>query len=100
MGQLRNCPLPTFRVAHDVYEGYFVAIQPANGDSKPIWFARALSDPLLIKIIPIVFSFSTFIPRHGKGMFKSTILVGTLPKDCVGRWMKLKIRCGRTQILW
>ena len=21
-------------------------------------------------------------------MFKSTILVGTLPKDCVGRWMK------------
>ena len=45
MGQLRDRPLPTFRVARDVYEGYFVAIRPTDGDSKPIWFARALSDP-------------------------------------------------------
>ena len=45
VGQLRDRPLPTFRVARDVYEGYFVAIRPADGDSKPIWFARALSDP-------------------------------------------------------
>ena len=45
VGQLRDRPLPTFRMARDVYEGYFVAIRPVDGDSKPIWFARALSNP-------------------------------------------------------
>ena len=45
VGQLRDRPLLTFRVARDVYEGYFVAIRPADGDSKPIWFARAMFDP-------------------------------------------------------
>jgi hypothetical protein len=45
VGQLRNRPLPTFRVARDVYDGYFVAVRPADGDSKPIWIARALSNP-------------------------------------------------------
>ena len=36
VGKLCNRPLPTFRMARDVYEGYFVAVQPADGDSKPI----------------------------------------------------------------
>jgi hypothetical protein len=45
VGQLRDRPLPTFCVACDVYEGYFLALRPADGDSKPIWIARALSNP-------------------------------------------------------
>ena len=56
--------------------------------------------PLLTQIIPIVFAFSTFDPHRGNKMFKSTILAGILPKVCTRRWMKLKVRCGRIQILW
>jgi hypothetical protein len=28
-----------------VYEGYFVAVWPADGDSRPVWIAWAKSDP-------------------------------------------------------
>lgn len=45
VGNLRNRPNPSFRVARDVYEGYFLALRPASEDPKPIWIARALSDP-------------------------------------------------------
>ncbi|KAG0581688.1 hypothetical protein KC19_3G000300 [Ceratodon purpureus] len=45
VGELRARPQPSFRVARDVYEGYFLAIRPADGDSRPVWIARALSDP-------------------------------------------------------
>jgi hypothetical protein len=45
VGELRDRPLPSFRVGRDVFEGYFLAIRPADGDSKPLWIARALSDP-------------------------------------------------------
>ena len=56
--------------------------------------------PLLTWIIPIVFSFSTFVQHHETEMYKSTTLVGTPPKDYVGRWMSFKFRCGKTQIHW
>lgn len=45
VGEIRDRPQPSFRVARDVYEGYFVAIRPSDGDSRPLWIARALSDP-------------------------------------------------------
>lgn len=45
VGPLRDRPQPSFRVARDLYEGYFVAVRPADGDSRPVWIARALSDP-------------------------------------------------------
>ena len=45
VGQMRGRPLPSFRVGRDLYEGYFVAIRPADGDTRPVWIARALSDP-------------------------------------------------------
>jgi len=32
-------------VARDLQEGYFIAVQLADGDTRPIWIARALSDP-------------------------------------------------------
>ena len=45
VGPLRNRPRPSFRVARDVFEGYFVAIRPADGDSHPVWIGRALFNP-------------------------------------------------------
>lgn len=45
VGQSRDRPAPSFRVARDVYEGYFVALRPCDGDERPVWIARALSDP-------------------------------------------------------
>ena len=45
VGNLRNRPLPSFRVARDLFNGYFVAVRPVDEDPKPIWIARALSDP-------------------------------------------------------
>jgi len=46
VGNLRNCPLPSFQVAHDLYEGYFVIVRFEDDDSKPIRIARALSNPI------------------------------------------------------
>lgn len=34
--ELCHHPLPSFRVGHDVFEGYFLAIRPTDGDSRPI----------------------------------------------------------------
>ena len=46
VGQARDRPLESFRVNRDLYEGYFVAICPAEEDKQhPIWIARALSNP-------------------------------------------------------
>jgi hypothetical protein len=45
VGQRRDCPIPSFRVACDLYKGYFVAVRPTNGNSRPLWIARAVSDP-------------------------------------------------------
>jgi hypothetical protein len=45
VGQRRDRPLPSFRVGRDVHKDYFLALRPADGDTKPIWIARALSEP-------------------------------------------------------
>lgn len=45
VGQRRDRPQPSFRVARDLFEGYFLAIRPADGDTRPVWIARAKSDP-------------------------------------------------------
>lgn len=45
VGQARDRPAPSFRVGRDVYEGYFVALRPCEGDERPVWFAQALSNP-------------------------------------------------------
>ena len=41
----RGRPTPSFRVGRDVYEGYFVAVRPADGETQPMWIARALLNP-------------------------------------------------------
>ena len=38
-------PPPSFRVGRDLYAGYFVALRPCNGDERPFWIARTMSDP-------------------------------------------------------
>jgi hypothetical protein len=45
VGQRRDRPSPTFRVSCDLYEGYFVAVRPTDGDTRPVWIARAKSNP-------------------------------------------------------
>lgn len=37
-------PRESFRVGRDVFAGYFVALRPADGDARPFWIARALTD--------------------------------------------------------
>ena len=44
-GLLSGRPNPSFRVAGDLFEGYFVVVRPAEGDLHPVWIGRALSDP-------------------------------------------------------
>ena len=45
VGRRRDRPPPSFRVAHDVHEGSFVVVRPADGDPKPFWLARAITKP-------------------------------------------------------
>jgi hypothetical protein len=45
VGQRRDCPAPSFRVLCDLFEGYFVAVRPADGDSRLLWITRVKSDP-------------------------------------------------------
>ena len=41
----RDRPQPSFRVGRDVFAGYFVVVRPADGDLRPFWLARALTNP-------------------------------------------------------
>jgi hypothetical protein len=45
VGQKRDHLAPSFRVLRDVYEGYFVAVRPVDGDSHPVWIAWEKSYP-------------------------------------------------------
>ena len=45
VGQIRDGPAPSFRVVRDVYAGYFLALRPCNGDERPVWITRAMTDP-------------------------------------------------------
>ena len=36
VGPLSGRPNPSFRVARDLFEGYFVAVQPTEGDLHPV----------------------------------------------------------------
>jgi len=45
VGPLRGRPQPSFRIGHNLFEGYFVVVRPADGNSQPVWIARALSNP-------------------------------------------------------
>jgi hypothetical protein len=40
----RDRPAPSFRVGRDVYAGYFVVLRPSDGDKRPFWIARALTN--------------------------------------------------------
>ena len=46
VGQRRDCPAPSFQVLYDLYEGYFVALRPADGNGHPVWIAWAKSDTI------------------------------------------------------
>jgi hypothetical protein len=44
VGRRRDRPAPLFRVGRDVYAGYFVVLRPSDGDKRPFWIARALTN--------------------------------------------------------
>jgi hypothetical protein len=44
VGRRRDRPAPSFRVGRDVYAGYFVVLRPTDGDKRPFWIARALTN--------------------------------------------------------
>ena len=44
VGPLSGRPQPSFRVGENVQKKFFVAIRPANGETQPLWIARAFSD--------------------------------------------------------
>jgi hypothetical protein len=45
VGRRRDRPAPSFRVGRDVYAGYFIAVRFADGDLRPFWVARAVTNP-------------------------------------------------------
>jgi len=45
VGQCYDRPMPSFWVDHEVQKDFFVTLQPADGDTKPIRIARAVFDP-------------------------------------------------------
>ena len=45
VGRRRDCPQPSFRIARDVFAGYFIVVRPADEDLRPFWLARALTNP-------------------------------------------------------
>jgi hypothetical protein len=44
VGRRRDRPVPSFRVGWDVYARYFVVLRPSDGDKRPFWIARALTN--------------------------------------------------------
>ena len=44
MGRRRDRPAPLFKVGWDVYAGYFVILHPSDGEKRPFWIARALTN--------------------------------------------------------
>jgi hypothetical protein len=45
VGRRRDRPAPLFRIGRDVYAGYFIAVRSADGDLRPFWVARAVTNP-------------------------------------------------------
>jgi hypothetical protein len=45
VGRRRDRPAPSFHVGRDVYPGYFIAVRSADGDLRPFWVARAVTNP-------------------------------------------------------
>jgi hypothetical protein len=44
VGRRRDRLAPLFRVGRDVYAGYFIFLRPSDGDIRPFWIARALTN--------------------------------------------------------
>lgn len=45
VGRKRDRPRASFRVNRDTFAGYFVALRPADDDPRPLWLARAITNP-------------------------------------------------------
>jgi hypothetical protein len=47
VGCRRDRPAPSFHVGRDVFAGYFIVVRFADGDLRPFWVARAVTNPSL-----------------------------------------------------
>jgi hypothetical protein len=45
VGRRHDRPAPSFRVGRDVYAGYFITVCSTDGDLRPFWVARAVTNP-------------------------------------------------------
>ena len=45
VGRRRDRPRASFRVNRNTFASYFVVVHPADGDPKPFWLARAITNP-------------------------------------------------------
>ena len=60
LGRRGDCPAESFRVARDVYVGYFLAIRPADeSQTIPFGLQEHSQIQILMSIIPIVFGCNT-----------------------------------------
>jgi hypothetical protein len=44
VGRRHDIPTPSFRIGRDVYVVYFIVLHPSDGDIRPFWIARALTN--------------------------------------------------------
>jgi hypothetical protein len=44
VGRRRDRPTPSFHVGRDMYAGYFIAVRSVDGDLRPFWVARAITN--------------------------------------------------------
>ena len=47
VGRRRDRPRASFRINCDTFAAYFVVVRPADGDPKPFWLVRAITNPNL-----------------------------------------------------
>jgi hypothetical protein len=45
VGRRHDRPAPSFCIGRDVYAGYFIAVRSTDGDLRPFWVARAVTNP-------------------------------------------------------
>ena len=45
VGHRHDRPAPSFHVGRDVYARYFIAVCYVDGDLRPFWIARAVTNP-------------------------------------------------------
>lgn len=95
VGPLRERPQPSFRVGRDLHEGSFVAIRPTDGETQPVWFARALSGVNSNAEHPNCIRIQYLVPLPRIKTFDTSTLVGIPREVFVSRLTFRSHLCGK-----